>query len=226
MIPTNRFNPAKPLCAAWRNKIMAARPEDVKHFTHVAEGALNELYLSSPQSASYMSEVFYDANPFSANPSDLALACWAQAVRDKYLELTGGKVEGAAPKVDPMDAWPPDRINATRELFYRLRAGRKIVGRVGCNQSVIYEVLSADCHYSPATRAKWLERIEKAVLELEGVKGGEPVRVPGGLYAGDEPAIDTAAAGETLRWLDGMVKQHRVAEIEIRFRLAQGEVRR
>ena len=225
MIPTNRFNPAKPLCAAWRNKIMAARPEDVKHFTHVAEGALNELYLSSPQSASYMSEVFYDANPFSANPSDIALACWAQAVRDKYLELTGGKVEKAAPKVDPMDAWPPDRINATHELLKKLRAGTKVACKLGCDSGVVYAVLSGINTMTPATRAKWLERIEKAVLELEGVNGGKPVRVPGGLYAGDEPAIDTAAAGETLRWLDGMVRQHKVSEIEIRFRLAQGEGR-
>jgi hypothetical protein len=102
--------------------------------------------------------------------SDIEVCHWPSRqvpVRPYAEDCAAQEAEKPATKVDPMDAWPPDRINATRELFYKLRAGRKIVGRVGCNQSVIYEVLSADCHYSPATRAKWLERIEKAVIELE-----------------------------------------------------------
>ena len=218
MIPKNRFNPAKPLTGTERNRIRGARTEDAVYYLGSSTDAAKKFVPASTDYRKELSDFFHEANPFGDDASDLAMSFWKQAVRDKYLELTGGKVEGAAPKVDPMDAWPPDRINATAELLHKLRAGTKVANKLGCDSCVVYAVLSGINTMTPATRAKWLERIEKAVLELDGVKGQEPSVKP-------DSAIDTAAAGATLRWLDGMVKQNRVSEIEIRFRLAQGEVR-
>ena len=217
MIPSNRFDPAKPLTGTERNRIRGARTEDAVYYVGGSRDAASKFLPSSGDLRKELSDFFHEANPFSEDASDLANAFWSQAVRDRYLELTGGKVEKAAPKVDPMDAWPPDRIHATHELLKKLRAGTKVACKLGCDSGVVYAVLSGINTMTPATRAKWLERIEKAVLEMEGVKG-EAVKV-------DDSPVDTVAVGETFRWLEGMIRDHRIAEVQIHFRLAQGEVR-
>jgi hypothetical protein len=161
MTTPHRFDPSRPLTGHQVGKIRNARPEDRRHYRTIARDAACNVAIGE------LSDYYYSDSPFEGSDSELADACWVEALHRRWLTLTGQPLREipATPA-----GWEQSRIDRLKLRVKALHAGNKIAHMIGCVDMTVYQVLGDSQYYRPGKRAEWLGKIEGAVNDIEGFR--------------------------------------------------------